>query len=329
VLVTGGCGFVGRHLTRRLLDEGHEVTVVDSGYPGSGYLPPHKWPLELHVDIQSESARFIQADCREFWAKHLEPFDEVFHLAAVVGGRKVIEEHPMAVGIDLAIDAELFLWLSKLARKPDRVHYFSSSAAYPIDLQGVDGHRPLVEGDISFESGRVGTPDLTYGWSKLSGEFLARQYHLRYGEAVTCYRPFSGYGEHQDPNYPFPAVVRRCIQLEEGSLKVWGSGRQSRDFVHIDDCVRFIVEHSHGVADGSGVNISTGRATNFFELAGRVLERLGKAFPVVNMSDEPEGVFYRVGDTAVQRSLGFEPAVSLEDGIERALERFLADPGLM
>ena len=138
-------------------------------------------------------------------------FGDAFHLAAIIGGRAVIDGNPMAVAIDLALDALCFNWA--VNKKPERLLYASSSAAYPVDLQGKDGAVALKESDIQF-GGRLGQPDMTYGWSKLTGEYLARIAHQHYGLHTACVRPFSGYGEEQDLSYPVPSIALRAAKRE-------------------------------------------------------------------------------------------------------------------
>ena len=154
----------------------------------------------------------------------------MFHFAAIVGGRATIDGDPMKVALDLAIDALFFRWIC--LHKPSRVLYPSSSAAYPVDLQTESDAIALSESDIDFK--KMGQPDMTYGWTKLTGEYLASIAASHYGVSVTCIRPFSGYGEDQDLSYPVPAIARRAALLEN-PFEVWGSGKQGRDFVHIED----------------------------------------------------------------------------------------------
>jgi len=119
--------------------------------------------------------------------------------------------------------------------------YLSSSAAYPIKHQRHDHFELLTEDLISFESD-IGMPDLTYGWAKLTGEYLALLAYERHGIESAVYRPFSGYGEDQDDAYPFPSICKRAIECRnDSSMTVWGSGLQMRDFIHIDDCVAGIL----------------------------------------------------------------------------------------
>ncbi|MCK7536124.1 MAG: NAD-dependent epimerase/dehydratase family protein [Marinilabiliales bacterium] len=130
----------------------------------------------------------------------------------------------MAVALDLSIDAEFFYWITR--HKPERVLYPSSSAAYPTSLQTESDAIALSEGDIDFKK-NLGVPDMTYGWSKMTGEFLAQIAAKHYGVSVVCIRPFSGYGEDQDLTYPVPAIAARAARQED-PFEVWGSGKAGK-----------------------------------------------------------------------------------------------------
>lgn len=313
-LVTGGCGFVGRNLCRRLLAEGLDIVCVDSLLTGTGAIHPDLW----HQGSQS-SFTFIEADCRDFFASAPERFDYVFHLAALVGGRIVLENQTLAVAEDLAVDAALWKWAAEA--KPDCVVYFSSSAAYPVSLQTAASHVLLSEALISFEKD-IGVPDLSYGWAKLTGEYLMKLYVERYGGRAIAFRPFSGYGEDQDPAYPFPAICRRLLS-EKGAEEVfvWGSGLQCRDFIHISDCIDFIWRTLDLIPDGASLNLSTGIPTSFIALAEIISRQIGWNPKISGLADRPEGVFFRCGDTTLQRSYGLAPRISLQEGVARVLQR--------
>jgi len=240
----------------------------------------------------------------------------VFHYAAVVGGRATIDGNPMAVAIDLALDALCFNWAVRT--RPARLLYASSSAAYPVDLQGEQGAVALKESDIQF-GGRLGQPDMTYGWSKLTGEYLARIAHQHYGLHTACVRPFSGYGEDQDLTYPVPSIALRVARHDQ-PIVVWGSGLQGRDFVHIDDCVEAMLRVLARVEDGSAVNIGSGRLVNFREVA-QVLARLeGYEARIEPLTDRPVGVHSRFADTRhMEATLNWRPNISLEAGLRRVL----------
>jgi len=283
ILITGDEGFVGRAFHRALDTKNNEV---------------------VGFDIKSG------IDARKFFAADNTYFDVVIHLAAVVGGRATIEGNPLAVATDLAIDSDLFQWA--LRTRPGRIVYFSSSAAYPIMLQRSRFKMRLSEQDINLE--HIRTPDQTYGWSKLTGEMLA-QYARDEGLKVTILRPFSGYGGDQSLDYPFPSFVARARQ-KVNPFPVWGTGNQVRDFVHIDDVVQATFA---AVINGVEVmNICSGRATSFIELAEMMMLAAGYLAPIQTNPTAPVGVEYRVGNPRIMNMI-YEPKISLEQGIAQAL----------
>lgn len=284
ILVTGAAGFVGRHFVKKFIDQGHYVRAVDI--------------------VGGE-------DARDFFRTDDTYYDKVIHLAAVVGGRKMIEGSPLALAVDLAIDSELFSWA--LRTRPGCITYFSSSAAYPILLQDVKigGEHKLNERDIDFKF--IMTPDFSYGWSKLTGEMLAN-YARKEGVKVHVYRPFSGYGSNQALDYPFPSFIKRGLHKDD-PFEIWGDGKQVRDFIHIDDVVNGALAGCEAQVETA--NLCTGRATSFLDLAAIVTAVAGYTPTLKTLSDEPVGVAYRVGDPTYMETF-YKPAISLEEGVERA-----------
>ena len=277
----------------------------------------------IHADVRDFFREMTPTDNPTLYASlNIMPdrFDRAFHFAAVVGGRVKIEGDPLAVALDLAIDAEFFSWAIKA--RPRQILYASSSAAYPIDLQGEEYAIALKESSVNFD-GTLGIPDMTYGWSKLTGEYLSRIAASSYGLSVACVRPFSGYGEDQEPEYPIPAIAGRAANREE-PLTIWGSGNQGRDFVHIDDCVDAMCLAIEKISDGSAVNIGSGKLTTFREVAQLYADIVGYSPEIVALSDKPEGVHARYADTSLSKEvLGWEPKISLREGLERVLSAAL------
>jgi UDP-glucose 4-epimerase len=329
-LVTGGCGFVGRHMTRRLLNEGYSLWIVDDcsiGIHTDEWLPcanDRREVAEGVISYDGGRVIFVHGDARDFFSGRTElgelkepGFGDVFHFAAIVGGRLTIDGNPLAVALDLALDALCFNWA--ITAKPERLLYASSSAAYPVDLQGEDGAVALKESDIQF-GGRLGQPDMTYGWSKLTGEYLARIAHEHYGLHTACVRPFSGYGEEQDLTYPVPSIALRAAK-HETPLTVWGSGLQGRDFVHIDDCIEAILRTLAAVNDGSAINIGSGKLINFREVAGLFAKLEGYETEIKPVEDKPVGVHSRYADIShMKKVLDWEPTISVEEGFGRVLK---------
>ena len=319
VLVTGGAGFVGRHLVKDLLNRNWEVTIVDALVPGTGAISPEfGWPLFEPRDY--DNFNFLGTDCRDFFIENKDTdFDYIFHLAALVGGRLTIENNPLAVANDLAIDSEMWKWAS--IRENLKVINFSSSAAYPVYIQkSTSNIIKLKEEMISFDE-KLGMPDLTYGWAKLTSEYLGVIAWQKYGIKNVVYRPFSGYGPDQDFSYPFPSICRRALESRgHREFRVWGSGLQSRDFIHIDDCVDGILKTMNSINQGSPLNLSTGIATSFVEFAGIATNLLGYQPTIKGDITMPEGVASRVGNTSKQNSLGFVDKRTFEEGVEEGIE---------
>ncbi len=286
ILVTGHKGFVGKHFISKLDNERNQI---------------------VGIDIKEGN------DCRDFFRKDINSkFDLVIHLAAIVGGRETIENDPIAVATDLSIDSEMFNWAVRT--KPKKIVYFSSSAAYPIELQTNGVKHLLKESDINLEN--IKSPDFTYGWAKLSGEILAS--HARgYGLDVIVFRPFSGYGEDQDLTYPFPAFIDR-IKQKHNPFVIWGNGEQVRDFIHINDivdCVMLAVKE--GIP--GPINLGSGVPTSFNQLAREMFGLAHFTPGIRHLTQKPVGVSFRCCDNTKMLSF-YKPKVSLEDGIKRALE---------
>ncbi|HEX3778588.1 MAG TPA: NAD-dependent epimerase/dehydratase family protein [Pseudonocardiaceae bacterium] len=298
VLITGHRGFVGRHVWRACEARGDSLVGVDL------------------VD---------GLDCREYF-RHAAPdrFDLVVHCAATVGGRGMIEGAQLRVATNLSLDSEMFAWAARTRQR--RVVYLSSSAVYPVKLQVSHsiGWR-LTESDLDLqratEHGLGGMPDATYGWAKLSGEVLA-QYARDAGVRVLVVRPFSGYGEDQHTDYPFPAFIQRAGRRDP-QFTVWGDGQQTRDFIHVDDVVAGMLEMVAQDVDGP-VNLCTGRPTSMDDLARLACATAGYEPALWHIRDAPSGVAYRVGNPAVM-SGWYEPKVTLEEGVTRALRRLGLD----
>lgn len=279
VLITGNQGFVGQHFQRRFA--AHHI---------------------VGIDIKTGH------DCRDFFRDVDSQFDLVIHCAAIVGGRANIEGSPLAVATNLGIDAAFFQWC--LRTHPKQIVYFSSSAVYPIEYQ-VEGNQRLLKEEMqSLEA--IRNPDLTYGWAKLVGEYLAS-----FVPNVHIFRPFSGYGDDQDLSYPFPAFIRRAL-LGRDPFEIWGTGMQTRDFIHIDDIVDAVLQVIATRGADSPMNLGTGRSTSFLDLARMVTSAAQYNPRLLPLADMPSGCMHRVADIALMSDF-YTPRITLEEGIDRAI----------
>lgn len=282
VIITGDRGFVGRYFWKKLSGGDWNIIGVDKVNGGD--------------------------DCRFFFKHWNRQVDLVIHLAAVVGGRESIEGRPLAVADNFSIDSAFFQWCMRT--NPKKIVYFSSSAAYPISLQTEDNHIKLSESISCWEHMRM--PDMTYGMSKLVGEYLAS-----FVDNVHIFRPFSGYGTDQDLSYPFPMYVKRALDKAD-PFEVWGPGTQTRDFIHIEDIVNAVmVAVEEGIT--GPINLGWSRSTSFLELAQMCMDAVGYKGEIITRPDKPVGCMHRVSNN--QKMLEFyKPKISLEEGIERAVK---------
>jgi nucleoside-diphosphate-sugar epimerase len=291
-LVTGSEGFVGRHM---------RVALEAAGWSVSG------------LDIKRGPAE----DVRDVFREDDYHYDLLVHCAAVVGGRELIEGNPLALAVNLEIDAAMFSWA--LRTKPGRVVYFSSSAAYPVGFQSAFQRVRLTEAHIDLTGPRagVGMPDQLYGWSKLTGEVLA-VHARRAGVPVTVLRPFSGYGADQDLDYPFPSFIDRAAR-RANPFDIWGDGSQVRDWIHISDIIGATMTCIDEGIDGP-LNLGWGRPTSFLELAHLV----ATAAQILDSTvfkihpEKPSGVAWRVCDPTEMLKV-YRPKITLEEGIVQAL----------
>lgn len=302
-LVTGSAGFIGRHMVRELEERGWDVVGVDVQ---GDLLRPH--------------------DAHDVFRFSEKIFDLVVHCAYHVGGRAGIDGQNMNFAKNLQLDSAMFNWAVRTGQR--RVLYFSSCAAYPAVHQAQVWARRLYEDLIcldlpeQWDECLPAAPHDNYGWAKLMGERMAADAR-RNGVPVTVVRPFSGYGEDQSMDYPFPAIVARA---REGDLTVWGPPGQTRDWIHVEDVARGALAVVESETEDP-VNLCTGVGTEMGELArsiqtqyyfGLTQSEFTNVGKVTYLEDKPYGTFYRVGDP-MRLHQYYTPQISLEEGIRRAL----------
>ena len=299
VLITGVSGFLGSWFLNHFIvaGEGHDIHSMD--------IVPH--PKGLPIDQQDMEAWLAEFD---------EDVDIAFHFAAPVGGRMKIEYDPMYNADAFRLDSVFFRWAVRHAKL---AVYPSSSAVYPVALQGHKNPRMLNEGYQMAEGPSWSTPDELYGFSKLAGEYMAWKAHQRHGLSTLIIRPFTGYGPGQSMDYPVPSILRRAL-LHEDPLTVWGSGDQRRDYVYVTDIVDATMKRIEAGVDGVEVmNIASGWGVPFRDVAAAAARLAGYEPEIVNDPTKPEGVFARWGDN--QRMLRYhKPEVSLPQGLKWTMD---------
>lgn len=304
-LVTGAGGFIGHHLVRYLEAEGYWVR-------GADLVPPQFAP--------SDADDFLLADLRDpaSCRAAVAGVEEVYHLAANMGGMGFIEFNKAVVAHDnVLIDAHV-LEASRLAGV-GRVFYASSACVYPpFRLERPDAP-PLRE-----EDAYPADPVDGYGWEKLYAERLCRHYTEDHGLETRVARFHSIYGPlgtYDGGREKAPAAIcRKVARAEDGVVEIWGDGAQTRTYCYVDDCVEGV--HRLMRSDHrEPINLGSDRLVTIDELARMIARAAGKAITLRHDLTGPQGVRGRGADLSRARAvLGWAPRVALEDGLRRTYE---------
>jgi len=301
VLVTGAGGFIGHHMVKYLVSAGNWVRGVDIKEPE--YEPSAAQEFEL-LDLRR-------------WDNCLQAtrsIDEVYHFAADMGGIGYINNHHVDAARNNVLASTHMLEASHV-NGVSRLFFSSSACVYPQYLQNVPEVKPLKE-----EDARPYDPDEGYGWEKLFTEKLCQYYLEDYGLETRVARFHNVYGplgSYDDGREKAPAAICRKIALAkpEDEIEVWGDGLQTRSFMHVDDCTEGVYRLMHSEYR-QPLNLGTDRLVTIDGLVDIVSHIAGKTIMKRHNLDGPQGVRGRNSDnTRVREVLGWEPLVSLEDGL--------------
>ncbi len=317
IVVTGGAGFIGSHLVKRLVDEGREVVVAsDFSQLGTENLS--------HLGIEVECQKIDLRDYNQA-LRVMDGTETVFHLAARVGSIEYLHGTTMseltALQTNLIIDANTFR--ACLEKNVKKLIYASSCAVYPMDRQYSFG-AVFSEDDLDLQpgtsdSGLLINPDGGYGWAKLMGEIqLGWMGNIDMGIA----RIFNIYGENEplgESAHVVADLIRKAILYPEDQLMVWGSGEQTRDFLYVTDCAEALLKLEEKASNPPiVVNIGSGQATSIRTVVEKIARLSGKSLKPIYDPMKPVGPLSRTADiTRAKALLKWQPKISLDEGLER------------
>jgi UDP-glucose 4-epimerase len=313
VLITGGAGFVGSHLAERLLDGGHEVLVIDNLSTGS---------IEniRHLKGRSGFSYVVDSITNEsLLAEMLDPCDVVFHLAAAVGVKLIVEQPVHTIETNVH-GTEVVL---KHANKKKKLVFIASTS----EVYGKSADVPFREG-ADLVLGASAKHRWAYACSKLIDEFLALAYWKEKKLPVVIVRLFNTVGPRQTGQYGMvlPTFVRQALAGQP--LTVFGDGTQSRSFSYVGDVVDALIRLSQEPrAVGEVFNIGSTSEISIKDLAMRVKGLAGSESPIVFVPYDKayeagfEDMPRRVPDISKIRDLiGFEPRLGLDDKKRSVIE---------
>ncbi|HEY9481102.1 MAG TPA: NAD-dependent epimerase/dehydratase family protein [Candidatus Paceibacterota bacterium] len=301
VVVTGGAGFLGSTLVPVLVAEGYDVHVVDNLISGKKERVPKTATLHV-IDI-------CDGEALEDLFKKLSataPIHCVFHLAALPRVQFSID-HPTE-SHKTNVDGLLNVFEAARRAKARRIVYSASSSAY-----GDQPTLPLVET-------MTPNPKSPYAAQKFYGELLCRQYHMHYGIETVALRYFNIFGPNFDPNGPYAMAIGKFVTAKKAGkpLTVTGDGMQTRDCVHASDVARanILACESKNAGKGETINIGSGRNISILEIAKLIAGTGAGAVNIEHISPRVEPHDTKADITLAKKILGWEPKVTLEEGIK-------------
>ena len=320
IVVTGAAGFIGSHLCERLVRDGHEVVGIDSF---DDYLYPaqdkRRYAQELVAATVGANFRLLRADiCDGLAMAELiaKPVDLVCHLAALAGVRPSLRAPEKYMRTN--VEGTSIVLESCRRANIKKIVFASSSSVYGV----------RTSEDAFLESDPCLLQASPYAASKRSGELLCGTYRELYGLGVSCLRFFTVFGPRQRPDM---AIHRFLQAIATGQpITLFGDGRSRRDYTYIDDIVDGIVGAIDTVHEGDFdvFNLGGSTTTELRELVALIEDIVGRKAVLDRVAEQPGDVPLTLADIrSATSAFGYQPKVSLRDGLKRHYEYYLAHAG--
>jgi nucleoside-diphosphate-sugar epimerase len=305
-VVTGAGGFIAGHLVVALKKKGYQVRAVDK-------KPLNEW-YQISEDVDN---RVLDLNLKENCYQAVNGYNEVFNLAADMGGMGFIENNKAKCMLSVLINTHMLMAARDCGI--ERFFYASSACVYNGDKQTDTDNPGLKEADAYPALAEDG-----YGWEKLFSERMCRHFREDFGITTrvarfhNVYGPFGTYdgGREKAP----AAICRKVIDKElygKDEIVIWGDGHQTRSFMYIDDCIKGIIDIMYSDIE-EPINLGSSEMVSISQLVDIVEEIAGYKMIRKFDRDAPKGVRGRNSDnTLIKKYLDWEPSISLKDGLTK------------
>lgn len=314
ILVTGGAGMIGSNLVKRLVKEGKEVFVVDNLWRGKlAYLNDESGKPVIPLASHFFNRDLSEKDTCDDLALRV---DCIIHLADVVAGIDyVFNNQSDMFRQNLLINSNVIHSARKAKDNLKGFVYVGTACSFPLTRQNTLDVIPLREEELY-----PAMPESAYGWSKLMGQYETELLEKESGIPCSILMFHNIYGSPCDfgvRSQVIPALIRKAINYPYEPFVVWGSGEQGRAFIHVNDIVEALwLTLQKGMGQGI-IQIGPSVCTSIREVAERIVQISGKEIKIEYDTTRPEGDKARSADySKAKRILGWEPRVSLEEGLQ-------------
>lgn len=313
ILVTGGAGMIGSNLVKRLVSEGHSVKVADNLWRGKV-----ENLFESGQPVIDLGASFSNIDLREYsnCLGASRDVDVVYHLADIVAG------------INYVFSNELFLFRANILMNSNMLNaaiengvkkfiYVGTACSYPKEKQSIPDPPPFREEDVY-----PAHPESSYGWSKLMGEYECELAQRAGQIELGLLRLHNVYGPpcelSPEKSQVIPALCRKAILHPVEDFLVWGSGRQRRAFVYVDDVTEALCKVLDRGMNQGAIQIGPNESISIEDIARKIVAISGKRIAIKFDASRPEGDLDRTADwSKASRILHWNPAVDITNGLQK------------
>jgi nucleoside-diphosphate-sugar epimerase len=323
ILITGGAGFIGCHLSKRLAAQGHEIVIADNFFRS-------EHDADLKALLALPNVRLYEADLtqKEAWEGIGEGYDEVYHLVGINGTKLFYEIPHEVLRIGVSTTMNILDWFRTKNNKPNaKILYTSSNEAYGGALEAfgtlsipTPEHAPLVIADTY-------NPRWSYAGQKLIGELFFIHYAKAYDFRMSIVRPHNFYGPREGYLHVIPEIIER-IQARVEPFPIFGAD-DTRSFCYIDDAVEAIeAVMTSTKTDGGTYHIGTHVETGIKDLIEVMFDILEWHPKQLDIQTSPEGsVKRRLPDVSkIKQHTGWEAKTELEEGLKKMIEWYLKHP---